>query len=197
VTGRRGAPVRVVVVGTSLGGMHALETILGGLAADFALPIAIVQHRGVELDPHSQLTRMLQMHCALPVFEANDKMPMTGGRIYLAPADYHLLVDEGRFALSIDERVRYARPAIDVLFESAADSYRESVLGVVLTGASVDGAHGAACIKRRGGSVIAQDPATAESPVMPQAAITAGAVDRVLPLGEIAAFLNLAAETTR
>jgi two-component system chemotaxis response regulator CheB len=188
--------VRIVVVGTSLGGMRAIETILRGLVADFPLPIAIVQHRGVDLDPQSQLTRLLQLHCALPVCEANDKDLLTGGRVYVAPADYHLLIDEGRFALSIDDRVSYARPSIDVLFESAADSYREGVLGCVLTGASADGAYGATCIKRRGGSVVAQDPATAEAPLMPQAAITAGAVDRVLPLGEIAAFLNLAAVNT-
>lgn len=193
MTDVQGAPVQVVVVGTSLGGMRALEEILRGLMPDFPLPIAVVQHRGVDWDgQQSQLTRLLQLHCALPVVEANDKEPMTGGRVYLGPPDYHLLVDEGRFALSVDARVYHARPSIDVLFESAADSYREGVLGVILTGASGDGAHGAACIKRRGGSVVAQDPRTAEAPVMPQAAISAGAVDRVLPLGEIASFLNLA-----
>ena len=163
-----------------------------GLAADFPLPIVIVQHRGADWDgQQSQLTRLLQLHCALPVVEANDKEPLTGGRVYLAPPDYHLLVDAGRLALSVDERVQHARPSVDVLFESAADSYREGVLGVVLTGASGDGAHGAACIKRRGGNVVAQDPRDAEAPTMPEAAIAAGAVDRVLPLGEIAAFLNV------
>jgi two-component system chemotaxis response regulator CheB len=192
VTAVLAAPVRVVVIGTSLGGMRALETLLRGLMVDFPLPIAIVQHRGVDSDQQSQLTRLLQLHCALTVCEANDKEPMTGGRVYLAPPDYHLLVDEGRFALSVDERVCHARPSIDVLFESAADSYREGVLGVVLTGASADGVHGAACIKRRGGSVVAQDPRTAEAPTMPEAAIAAGVVDRVLPLAEIAPFLNLA-----
>lgn len=184
-------PVRVVVIGTSLGGMRALEIILRGLEADFPLPIAVVQHRSADGDHPSQLARLLQLHCALPVFEANDKQPLTGGHVYLAPPDYHLLVDDGRFALSIDDRVCHARPSIDVLFESAADSYREGVLGVVLTGASADGAHGAQCIKRRGGSVVAQDPRTAESPIMPEAAIKSGAVERVLPLAEIAPFLNL------
>lgn len=192
MTGVRAAAVRVVVVGTSLGGMRALEIILRGLVSDFSLPIAIVQHRGVDPLEQSQLTRLLQLHCPLPLCEANDKEPMTGGRVFLAPPDYHLLVDDGRFALSTDDRVSFARPSIDVLFESAADSYREGVLGVVLTGANADGAHGAACIKRRGGSVIAQDPRTAEAPTMPQAAIAAGAVDRVLPLDEIPAYLNLA-----
>jgi two-component system chemotaxis response regulator CheB len=188
-----GAPVKVVVVGTSMGGMRALEVVLRGLMADFPLPIAIVQHRGADWDgQQSQLTRLLQLHCVLPVIEASDKDLVIGGRVYLAPPDYHLLVDEGRFALSVDDRVYYARPSIDVLFESAADSYREGVLGVIMTGASGDGAFGAGCIKRRGGTVIAQDPTTAESPVMPQAAISAGVVDRVLPLGEIAPYLNVA-----
>jgi two-component system chemotaxis response regulator CheB len=186
------APVRIVVVGTSLGGMKALENILRGLTADFRLPIAIVQHRGIDNDQQSQLARLLQLHSPLPLVEANDKESIGGGRVYLAPPDYHLLVDDGRFALSTDERVLYARPSIDVLFESAADSYREGALGVILTGASADGAYGAACIKRRGGRVIAQDPRTAEAPTMPEAAIRACPVDRILPLAEIAAYLNLA-----
>jgi two-component system, chemotaxis family, protein-glutamate methylesterase/glutaminase len=192
VSAVRAAPVKLVVIGTSLGGMRALETILHGLMPDFPLPIAIVQHRGVDAEAQSQLSGLLQLHCVLPLCEANDKEPVIGGRVFLAPPDYHLLVDDGRFALSIDERVQHARPSIDVLFESAADSYREGVLGVILTGASADGAQGARSIKRRGGSVIAQDPRTAEAPAMPAAAIAAGAVDRILPLGEIAPFLNLA-----
>jgi two-component system chemotaxis response regulator CheB len=186
------APLKLVVIGTSLGGMRALETILHGLMPDFPLPIAIVQHRGVDAEAQSQLSGLLQLHCVLPLCEANDKEPLQGGRVFLAPPDYHLLVDEGRFALSIDERVQHARPSIDVLFESAADSYREGVLGVILTGASADGTQGARSIKRRGGSVLAQDPRTAEAPAMPAAAIAAGAVDWVLPLAEIAPFLNLA-----
>jgi two-component system chemotaxis response regulator CheB len=192
VSAVRAAPVKLVVIGTSLGGMRALETILHGLMPDFPLPIAIVQHRGVDAEAQSQLSGLLQLHCVLPLCEANDKEPVVGGRVFLAPPDYHLLVDDGRFALSIDERVQHARPSIDVLFESAADSYREGVLGVILTGASADGAQGARSIKRRGGSVIAEDPRTAEAPAMPAAAIAAGAVDRILPLGEIAPFLNLA-----
>jgi two-component system chemotaxis response regulator CheB len=190
--------VQVVVVGTSLGGMRALETLLGGLLYDFPLPIAVVQHRGTDAQAQSQLTSLLQCHCALPVTEVSDKEPMIGGRVYLAPPDYHLLLDEGRrFALSVDERVLFARPSIDVLFESAADVYGDGVLGVVLTGASADGAHGAAHIKRRGGTVIVQDPRDAESPVMPQSVIRAGAADRVLPLDEIAPYLNVASVGSR
>jgi two-component system, chemotaxis family, protein-glutamate methylesterase/glutaminase len=183
------ASPRLVVVGTSLGGMRALQTVLGGLTFDFPLPVAVVQHRGADVTP-SQMAPLLQLHSALPVAEAEDKQTFQAGHIYLAPSDYHLLVDAGKFALTVDERVQHARPSIDVLFESAADAYREAVLAVVLTGASADGAQGALRIKRRGGTVVAQDPLTAEAPTMPQAAITAGAVDRVLLLAEIAPYLN-------
>ncbi len=192
------ARTRIVVVGTSLGGMRALETILRGLPADFPLPIAVVQHRGTDWDgQQSHLTEILQRHSPLVVREASDKDPLVGGHVYLAPPDYHLLVDEGALALSVDARVYHARPSVDVLFESAADAYREGVLGVLLTGASADGTAGAQRIKQRGGTMIAQDPRTAESPIMPGAAISAGVVDRVLPLEEIAPFLNVATVTHR
>ena len=192
------ARARVVVVGCSLGGMRALEVVLGGLQPDFPLPIAIVQHRGAEWEgQQSQLARLLQLHCALPIAEAGDKDPLVGGRIYLAPPDYHLLVDDGMLALSVDARVYHARPSVDVLFESAAEAYRDGVLGVLLTGASADGTAGAQRIKQHGGTVVAQDPKGAESPIMPGAAISAGAVDRVLPLDEIAPYLNVASVTHR
>ena len=123
----------------------------------------------------------------------NDKDRVIAGRVYIAPPDYHLLVDAGYFALSTDGRVLHARPSIDVLFESAADAYRDRLIGVVLTGASADGALGATRIKQRGGRVVAQNPASAESPVMPKAAIAAGAVDEILPLADIALFLSRAA----
>lgn len=187
---------RLVVVGTSMGGLQALSIVLSRLGADFALPVAVVQHRGTDGDA-ATLTRLLQLRCALPVSEANDKEPILGGHIYLAPPDYHLLVDGGRFALSTEARVQHARPSIDVLFESAADVFGARTLGVVLTGANADGAAGAARIRRRGGHVVAQDPATAEAPEMPAAAIRAGAVDRVLTLDEIGGFINVAASDER
>jgi two-component system chemotaxis response regulator CheB len=184
---------KMVVVGTSLGGLHALEVVLRGLAPDFPLPIAVVQHRSAEWEgQQSQLALLLQLHSALPVVEASDKDPLDGGRVFLAPPDYHLLVDDGCFALSTDARVCHSRPSIDVLFESAAEVYREGVLAVLMTGASADGTVGAMRIKRRGGRVIAQDPRTAESGIMPQSAISVGVVDSVLPLDEIAPYLNVA-----
>lgn len=177
----------IVVVGTSLGGLTALKVLLGGLPKEFPLPIAVVQHRHKESE-HS-LSRFLQQFIELPIQEVEDKDELLSGRIYLAPADYHLLVEQGCFVLSTDEPVLYARPSIDVLFESAADAYAEKTIGVILTGANHDGAQGLARIKDCGGWTIVQDPVTAESAVMPKAAIAKTSVDAILPLEEIAPYL--------
>jgi len=179
---------QIVVVGTSLGGLNALEVLLAGLPATFPVPLVVVQHRGVGSD--GILRMALQRRTPLRVREPHDKDPILPGRIYLAPPDYHLLVDEGSFALSTDRPVCHARPSIDVLFETAANTYGGDTIGVVLTGASSDGARGAAAIKSYGGLVIIQAPETAESAVMPRAAIAATLADAVLPLPEIALFLN-------
>lgn len=179
----------LVVIGCSLGGYNALNVILRAFPRDYPLPIAIVQHRGIEQT--ERLSLALQEMTPLPVREADDKEPIVPGCVYVAPPDYHLLVEVGRFALSTDGRVLAARPSIDMLFESAADAYLERVVAVVLTGASRDGAQGASRVKRKGGVVVVQDPSTAEAPVMPEAAIAAAQPDRVLPLAEIAAFLQV------
>lgn len=180
------AALRVVVVGASLGGLYALQVLLGGLPSDFEWPITIVQHRHKDSD--GTLRAVLQQASALPVYEAEDKCALERG-VYLAPADYHVLMERGALALSIDAPVEYARPAIDVLFESAADSYGAQTIGIILTGASSDGARGLAAIKRHGGLAIVQDPATAECRVMPEAALALAAADHVLPLHEIARLL--------
>jgi two-component system chemotaxis response regulator CheB len=125
----------------------------------------------------------------LPIFEVEDKDDIVGGRIYLSPANYHLVAERGYFALSADAPVMYARPSIDVLFESVADSFGESAIGVLLTGMSRDGTAGLSKIKDRGGLAVVQDPASAEGQVMPESAIASVAIDRVLPLQEIAPFL--------
>lgn len=178
---------KIVVIGTSLGGLSALQTVLGDLPSNFQLPIAIVQHR--HRDSDDTLKAMIQQFVALPVREVEDKDEMVSGTVYLAPADYHLLVEPGYFALSTDEPVSYARPSIDVLFESAADIYGEQVIGVILTGANQDGMQGLKKIKARGGKTIVQEPSTAASPIMPAAAISAVAVDWILSLYEIAPLL--------
>lgn len=177
----------LIVIGCSMGGMNALQTILGTLPENFPVPIAVVQHR--YRTSNEGLPAFLGRRTKLHVVDTTDKEWIKPGTVYLAPANYHLLVERGELSLSVDEAVAYSRPSIDVLFESAADAYPGSVIGVVLTGANADGARGAARIKSRGGFVVVQDPATAESPAMPQAAIDATRVDRILPLDRIGPFL--------
>jgi two-component system chemotaxis response regulator CheB len=185
----------IVVIGTSYGGLSALQILLPALSEDFPLPVVIVQHRRKDND--DGLCDFLRKRSHLPLGEPNDKEAIEPGRVYLAPRDYHLLIDQGSFALSTDSPVIHARPSIDVLFESAADAYRERAIGVVLTGANRDGGIGLARIKAQGGLAIVQDPETAESPAMPRAAIAATEVDRVLPLSEIAPFLNSLCHTNK
>jgi two-component system, chemotaxis family, protein-glutamate methylesterase/glutaminase len=180
-------PFELIVIGCSLGGMHALETIFSSLSNDFCVPVAVTQHRHKK--SNEGLPAYFRKATKLKVVDVEDKQWIKPGTIYLAPADYHLLVEKGSFSLSVDAAVAYSRPSIDVMFESAADAYRDQVVGVVLTGANADGARGAKHIKRRGGFVIAQDPKTAEAPTMPQAAIDEARVDRILPLDRIGPFL--------
>lgn len=116
--------------------------------------------------------------------EVDDKDELVPGRVYVAPADYHLLVEPGGFALSTDERVQHSRPSIDVALESAADAYGAAVVGVILTGANADGAQGLARVKRRGGVAVVQDPADAERGTMPAAALAATEVDATLPVAD-------------
>lgn len=178
---------QLIVIGCSMGGMHALQTIFSTFPKDFPVPMAVVQHR--YRTSNEGLPAFLRRHTKLNVVDTTDKEWIKPGTVYLAPANYHLLVERGELSLSVDEAVAYSRPSIDVLFESAADAYAGDVIGVVLTGANADGARGAARIKSRGGFVVVQDPATAETPAMPQAAIDATRVDRILPLDRIGPFL--------
>jgi two-component system chemotaxis response regulator CheB len=179
---------RIVLVGTSYGGVEALQELLPRLSPSLGVPVCVVQHRARDTD--DGLCEFLRDRSALPVVEPNDKDEGLAGRVYLAPRDYHLLVERGNFALSTEAPVYFARPSIDVLFESAADAYRERAVGVVLTGANRDGARGLARIKSYGGRAVVQEPQEAVSRAMPEAAIAAVEADRVLPLAEIAAYLN-------
>ena len=182
----------LIVIGTSWGGLQAIEILLSGLPNDFPLAIAIAQHR--QRNAGDLLCNLLQRHSVLPVLEVEDKVAIAPGYVYLAPADYHLLVEPGNFALSIEAPVLYSRPSIDLLFESAADAYTDRAIGVILTGANKDGSQGLATLKRRGGLAIVQEPSEAESSSMPTAAIAATQVDYILPLTKISSCLiNLAA----
>jgi two-component system chemotaxis response regulator CheB len=179
--------VDLVVMGASLGGLDALELVLSKLPADLGVPVVIVQHR--RADDSNRLAPLLGSHSALPVVEPEDKEPLLPGRVYLAPADYHLLIDGDTCALSTDERIWYARPSIDVLFETAAESYGERVASVLMTGSNQDGAEGTRSIKSHGGVAIVEDPLTALSPVAPRAALELTEVDHVVPLAEIPGLL--------
>ena len=177
----------IILAGTSWGGLQALSALVSALPADFAVPIVLVQHRHRE--SNSLLSSLLQDRTPLTVCEVEDKLPIERGMIYVAPADYHLLVEGGHFALSLDEPVRFSRPSIDVTFSSAADSYGPTAVGAVFTGANADGALGLRRIADRGGLALVQDPKTAESPAMPTAAAHSVPTARVLPLSELVKFI--------
>jgi two-component system chemotaxis response regulator CheB len=180
----------IVVIGTSAGGLAALERVLAGLPGSFPLPLLIVQHRSRESD---LLCEVLAARSPLPVREVLDKEQIEAGVVYLAPPDYHVLVDEGAFSLSSDEPVRFARPSIDVSFESAVDAFGARVIGVVLTGANEDGAAGLRRVHAEGGLALVQDPTEAEVKRMPSAAAAAVPTARVLSLDAIGAALRTAA----
>jgi two-component system chemotaxis response regulator CheB len=177
----------ILVVGTSWGGLNALRELVGALPEDFRIPAVLVQHRHRQSD--HLLSTFLQERTRLEVVEVEDKMPIQPGMLFVAPADYHLLIDRGFFALSTDPPVRYSRPSIDVTFYSAADAYGAATVGVVLTGANSDGSRGLRRIFDRGGLALVQDPVTAESPTMPSAAVRCVPAARVQTIPQIAATL--------
>lgn len=178
-----------IVIGCSAGGLDALRVLLQALPAQFAAAVIIVAHTAPDSD--SLLPGLLAKTCRLPVGVAQEREPVLPGRVYVAPPNYHLLIEPNRrFALSVDERVCFVRPSIDVLFQSAADAYGENLVGVILTGANNDGAQGVRAVKAAGGVILVQDPAQAYADAMPLAAIATGAVDQVLPLDALAKALR-------
>lgn len=180
---------RAVVIGASAGAIQALSLILPELPADFPLPVLIVVH--VPSDRDNILAPLFAPRCRMAVREAEDKEPALPGTIYFAPPDYHLLVeDDGSLSLSTDEPVLYSRPSIDVLFESAADAFGEALVGIILTGASTDGAAGLKTICDAGAITLVEEPETAYADTMPLAAIAACPAARVLTLDAIAEYLT-------
>lgn len=177
-----------IVMGASAGGLWALSAILERLPENFPAPVIIVQHRA--RDESARLEEVLQAKTRLRVKQADEKESIQEGMAYIAPPDYHLLVEKDRsFSLSCDPPVLYSRPSIDVLFESAARVYESRLAGIILTGANRDGAAGMEAIQKRGGITIAQDPSEAQYTAMPQAAIDTGSVQYIFTLKEIKDFL--------
>lgn len=182
-------PPAAIVVGCSAGGVSALQTLLGGLERGLPQPVVVCCHRNTD-DP-AGLAQVLARYAALPVVDAAERQLATPGVVHLAPPGYHLLMESDcRFALSVDPPVAHARPSIDVLFCSAAQAWRHALVGVVLTGANGDGAHGLRRIRRYGGLAVVQDPASAQAPAMPRAALELAGADHCLPLEAIPSLLN-------
>ncbi|HEX6158875.1 MAG TPA: chemotaxis protein CheB [Thermoanaerobaculia bacterium] len=182
-----GLGYELAVIGASWGGLAALRAIVGKLPGEFRLPVAIVQHR--HRNSEALLARFLQEQTQLRVCEVEDKTAVEPGKIFVAPANYHLLVEQGHFSLSTEAPVRYSRPSIDVALTTAADAYGHRAVGIVLTGSNADGAEGLRRIADAGGMTIVQEPGSAEAPTMPRAALQRVPTARVFPIDRIAEFL--------
>ena len=178
-----------VVIGASAGALEALSTILPTLPSNFGLPIFVVVH--VPANRKSALAELFQAKCQVAVREAEDKEQIVAGTVYFAPPDYHLLVETNKsLALSSDEPILFSRPSIDVLFETAAEAYGASLIGVILTGANSDGSQGLKAVALEGGTAIVQSPNGAFADAMPQAAIKACPTAEVMTLDGIAQYLR-------
>ena len=181
--------MKIVVVGCSYGGLYALMELLGSMTTDFPAPVCVVQHRSHDDNDEQRLAQVLSRYSALPVKDADHGEAIKDAHVYLAPSDYHLLVEGGHFELTVDDTVMYSRPSIDVLFESASRAYGPEAVGVLLTGYGHDGTAGMCAIHGAGGLTIAEDPESALQPAMPRNAIDAGGASEVLHLDAIAARL--------
>jgi two-component system, chemotaxis family, protein-glutamate methylesterase/glutaminase len=185
----RGARIEAVVIGASAGGVQALAELLPALPARAGLAVFVVLH--LPRDRPSLLVDVFSHKCAIAVSEAQDKEPVTPGTVYFAPPNYHLLIDAGpQLSLSADDLVNHSRPSIDVLFESAADVYRERLLGIILTGANEDGAAGLAAVHDAGGITAVQEPQSAQSSAMVLSALARHTPDFVLSIAEMAELLE-------
>ncbi|MGV3592860.1 MAG: chemotaxis protein CheB [Gammaproteobacteria bacterium] len=183
------AKLQAIAIGASAGALEALSVILPPLPADYRLPLFLVVH--VPPDKESLLAEILAAKCRLRVREAEDKIPIEAGTLYVAPPNYHMLVEnDGCLSLSSDEEVLFSRPSIDVLFESAADAYGPALGGIVLTGANEDGAAGLRAIVAAGGTAVVQQPALAAAAAMPRAALNACPSARAMSLEAIGAWLQ-------
>lgn len=184
-----GKEYKLILIGGSTGSIDVLLHLLPALKVPLSFALIIVLHRKNSAD--SPLANLLSLKSSLPVQEVDDKDAIVPGTIYLAPADYHLLLEQdGTFSLDDSEKINYSRPSIDVTFESAADAFGPSVVGIVLSGANADGTQGLKAIKKVGGILVAQRPDTAQVGFMPQQAILGADVDYILDIQELVSFVN-------
>jgi two-component system chemotaxis response regulator CheB len=188
-TERTTGTIEAVVIGCSAGGLKALYAVLAGLDEHLPVPVIVVIHSGS--DDVGMLCNLLSKVSQLPVEEALERRQPRPGCVFVAPTGYHLYIErDGRFALSVDDKVCFVRPSIDVLFESAADVFREQLVAVVMTGSNEDGAAGLRAVRARGAIGIVQDPEDAEAPAMPAAALKLAGADYCVPLAGIARLIN-------
>jgi two-component system chemotaxis response regulator CheB len=181
--------VSAIVIGSSAGGLNALTSILGDLPPDYPIPLIVVQHRANEQT--EMLEEVLQHKCKIKIKQADEKEKIRAGLVYIAPPGYHLLVETDKsFSLASDIRVHHSMPSIDVTFETAAEIFRDKLVGIIMTGASSDGSEGIISIKKFRGITVAQDPSEAQYPFMPTAAIETKCVDFIMNVRSIKIFLK-------
>ncbi|MCJ8209072.1 chemotaxis protein CheB [Mucilaginibacter sp. RS28] len=180
---------KLVVIGGSAGSLPVIMFILQHLKPTLRIPVVVVLHR--KSDSDSSLSTLMAHRAKLVVKEADDKDPIIPGMIYLAPPDYHLLVERDKhFSLDDSEKINYSRPSIDVTFESAAEAYGKGTVGILLSGANADGVDGLQVIQEHGGIIAVQDPSSAQVPYMPQAAVNQLKVERILGIQDIPGFID-------
>ncbi|ALL04144.1 chemotaxis protein CheB [Pedobacter sp. PACM 27299] len=181
---------RAFIIGGSAGSLEVLLKVLPAVNPSLSFPIVIVIHRKHGAD--SLLPGLLSSRTTMPVKEADEKEMMVPGIIYIAPSDYHLLIEMDRtFSLDYSEKVNYSRPAIDVTFQTAAEAFKEELVCLLLSGSNADGVNGLATVKQWGGIAVIQHPDSAQVAYMPEQARKNVAIDRILRIEEIAAFINL------
>lgn len=179
---------QAIAIGASAGGLYALTYLFEILPAGYPIPLIVVQHRSN--DQKELLEEVLQQKCKIAIKQADEKEKIEGGHVYIAPPGYHLLVETDlTFSLSTDKPVLFSRPSINVFFETAADAFKQRLVGLILTGSNCDGASGMRRILSNGGLTIAQHPKEAQFPLMPKTAIDEGVVKYIWTLNEIRRFL--------
>ncbi len=181
--------IKYVVIGGSAGSFRGITKIISSIPKDFPYPIILCLHRLKHV--RNGLVEALNTRSNLPIVEPYDKMPISGGTIYLAPANYHLIIELGnQFSLSTIENINYSRPSIDIILESGAKIFRQKMVGILLSGANKDGAKGMYHVKKNGGITIIQDPETCQVRTMPEAACKLTKIDHSYTIEQIISYIN-------